>query len=342
MPRGGCYWCPGVGRLHNSNSHVSRNRSRVSSAPIAATAATLATTAAATAAMSWWDGCCDGVELAATSGGDLACTACGKIIQLASTPSTTAAKCSKRVEKPFQERERERDKENVRAMLDRLRCEEFRAQERQHVQREAAKARRRAEDEARRQEDEARQQAEDGRRRAAEEGAEIRRRAEELRRRPSSESPPAANASRKRPHAHTRSAPSKRRRPTTDAKPSVDEMFSQMRERLDGAAGERERGTGPSSGAETAARGATSATSSEPKTRAALQIGELARHVIKHRADAHACLGLTWVETTRIALRKRYLHLSRRLHPDKTPHPLARDAFLAVQAAFRLLHPTVS
>ena len=46
---------------------------------------------------------------------------------------------------------------------------------------------------------------------------------------------------------------------------------------------------------------------------------------------------------SRVELRKRYLHLSLRLHPDKLKAqvPLAREAFVAVQSSFRALLPTV-
>ena len=46
------------------------------------------------------------------------------------------------------------------------------------------------------------------------------------------------------------------------------------------------------------------------------------------------CLGLLPAAPTD-RVRKRYLHLAKRLHPDKADHPEARDAFAAMQLAFR-------
>ena len=71
----------------------------------------------------------------------------------------------------------------------------------------------------------------------------------------------------------------------------------------------------------------------------ALAVERLARRVLQRRGgDPRLVLGLGDHEArSNAAVRKRYLRLSRRLHPDKTQHPLAREAFLVVQAAFRLL-----
>ena len=39
------------------------------------------------------------------------------------------------------------------------------------------------------------------------------------------------------------------------------------------------------------------------------------------------------------AVRKRYLHLALRLHPDKAKHPQAPEAFTAIEAAWQKLRP---
>ena len=63
----------------------------------------------------------------------------------------------------------------------------------------------------------------------------------------------------------------------------------------------------------------------------------LIAHVIKHELCPHRCLGLA-ADAPRDLVRKRFLGLALRLHPDKTDHPEARVAFAAMQLAFRSMH----
>lgn len=60
----------------------------------------------------------------------------------------------------------------------------------------------------------------------------------------------------------------------------------------------------------------------------------LVLHVLRHQACPHRCLGLA-PNARGAAVRKRYLALARRLHPDKTDHPSATVAFAAIESAFR-------
>ena len=64
---------------------------------------------------------------------------------------------------------------------------------------------------------------------------------------------------------------------------------------------------------------------------------QLIAHVIKHELCPHRCLGLA-ADAPRDLVRKRFLGLALRLHPDKADHPEARDAFAAMQLAFRSMH----
>ena len=62
----------------------------------------------------------------------------------------------------------------------------------------------------------------------------------------------------------------------------------------------------------------------------------LIKQVLRDRASAHLCLGVDFF-APRDVVRKRYLALVLRLHPDKVSHPRAAEAFAAVEAAFRRL-----
>ena len=66
----------------------------------------------------------------------------------------------------------------------------------------------------------------------------------------------------------------------------------------------------------------------------ALTTEELALHALRHQGCAHRCLGLA-PNAPAAAVRKRFLMLARRLHPDKTEHSAASKAFAAIEAAFR-------
>ena len=62
----------------------------------------------------------------------------------------------------------------------------------------------------------------------------------------------------------------------------------------------------------------------------------LVSHVLRHRVSPHLCLGVARFAPHDV-VRKRYLALVLRLHPDKVAHPRAAEAFAAVEAAFRRL-----
>ena len=62
----------------------------------------------------------------------------------------------------------------------------------------------------------------------------------------------------------------------------------------------------------------------------------LALHALRHQGCPHRVLGLAPNAKT-AAVRKRYLALALRLHPDKTDHPSAASAFSAIEAAFRAM-----
>ena len=53
-------------------------------------------------------------------------------------------------------------------------------------------------------------------------------------------------------------------------------------------------------------------------------------------SNPHGCLGLARGAAPS-SIRKRYLSLALRLHPDKAQHPRAREAFAAMDGAFRKL-----
>ena len=86
----------------------------------------------------------------------------------------------------------------------------------------------------------------------------------------------------------------------------------------------------PTSGGATAASGAPSVEPGDQTTAA------LVDQVLRDRASAHLCLGVDFL-APRDVVRKRYLALVLRLHPDKVAHPRAAEAFAAVEAAFRRL-----
>ena len=60
----------------------------------------------------------------------------------------------------------------------------------------------------------------------------------------------------------------------------------------------------------------------------------LALHALRHQGCPHRCLGVA-PNAQPPVVRKRFLLLARRLHPDKTDHPAAAKAFAAIEAAFR-------
>lgn len=72
-----------------------------------------------------------------------------------------------------------------------------------------------------------------------------------------------------------------------------------------------------------------------------MALDSLVDHVLRSNttANAYACLGLT-SGASPATLRKRYLDLALRLHPDKAEHPRAREAFAIMDDAFRRLWST--
>ena len=62
----------------------------------------------------------------------------------------------------------------------------------------------------------------------------------------------------------------------------------------------------------------------------------LLRQALDFRAYPFRCLGLR-DGAEQETVRKRYLSLALRLHPDKLPHPAAAEAFAAVEAAYKTL-----
>lgn len=68
-----------------------------------------------------------------------------------------------------------------------------------------------------------------------------------------------------------------------------------------------------------------------------MPISDLIERVIDRAAEPYACLGLPQGAATS-SVRKRYLALALRLHPDKAAdQPRAREAFSAMDSAFRTL-----
>ena len=65
---------------------------------------------------------------------------------------------------------------------------------------------------------------------------------------------------------------------------------------------------------------------------------QLVPRVLSRRHDPRGCLGLDAAASAG-AVRKRYLHLALRLHPDKAKHPQAPEAFTAIEAAWQKLRP---
>ena len=101
----------------------------------------------------------------------------------------------------------------------------------------------------------------------------------------------------------------------------------------------RRRGDGGVAGparAAAAARGDPIA--ADPAAFEALPLVQLVPRVLSRRHDPRGCLGLDAAASAG-AVRKRYLHLALRLHPDKAKHPQAPEAFTAIEAAWQKLRP---
>ena len=64
----------------------------------------------------------------------------------------------------------------------------------------------------------------------------------------------------------------------------------------------------------------------------------LALHAVRYQGCPHRVLGLAPYAKAE-AVRKRFLTLARRLHPDKTDHPSAAEAFASLEGAFRAMQP---
>lgn len=76
----------------------------------------------------------------------------------------------------------------------------------------------------------------------------------------------------------------------------------------------------------------------DPAAFEALPLVQLVPRVLSRRHDPRGCLGLDAAASAG-AVRKRYLHLALRLHPDKAKHPQAPEAFTAIEAAWQKLRP---
>ena len=67
-----------------------------------------------------------------------------------------------------------------------------------------------------------------------------------------------------------------------------------------------------------------------------VDLHHLVAHMLSHRLNPYRCAGLSQRERLPQAeLRKRYLQLARRLHPDKNHHPQAQEAFNVMCESFR-------
>ena len=85
------------------------------------------------------------------------------------------------------------------------------------------------------------------------------------------------------------------------------------------------------------AAASSSSSSAEPGELIAETAEALVAQVLRDRGMAHLCLGVDFA-APREVVRKRYLALVLRLHPDKVQHPQAGEAFAAVEAAFRAMN----
>lgn len=79
----------------------------------------------------------------------------------------------------------------------------------------------------------------------------------------------------------------------------------------------------------------------EPKPLSASEVGEmpltrLVERVLLHKHNPPHCLGLRH-NTSSAVVRRRYLQLALRLHPDKSDHVRASEAFTAIDDAFKSL-----
>ena len=67
-------------------------------------------------------------------------------------------------------------------------------------------------------------------------------------------------------------------------------------------------------------------------------VGVAIGHVLRWQHYPYSCLGLRQ-NASRDEIRKQYKHLALRMHPDKTEHPRAQEAFAALQAAYKRAAP---
>ena len=67
-----------------------------------------------------------------------------------------------------------------------------------------------------------------------------------------------------------------------------------------------------------------------------VEVGQLVEHTLRYRLKPYHCIGVLQHQPMQpTELRKRYLQLARRLHPDKNGHPQAQEAFRVMCEAFR-------
>jgi len=119
------------------------------------------------------------------------------------------------------------------------------------------------------------------------------------------------------------------------------ELMAQRQRAMLQEAAERQRQRTAARPGPSAPPAAAAASSASTSCAAAAEPGDvptaaLIKQVLRDRASAHLCLGLDFF-APRDVVRKRYLALVLRLHPDKVAHPRAPEAFAAVEAAFRRL-----
>ena len=70
--------------------------------------------------------------------------------------------------------------------------------------------------------------------------------------------------------------------------------------------------------------------------RADMSVDDLISYILRHRTTPARCLGIP-ADARVVAVRKRYMTLALRIHPDKSAHADASQAFVALEAAAKML-----
>ena len=68
-----------------------------------------------------------------------------------------------------------------------------------------------------------------------------------------------------------------------------------------------------------------------------LDAADAVEHVLRFGHAPHYCLGLP-ASASADDIRKQYKQLALRMHPDKSEHPKARDAFNAIHKAYDAIY----